>query len=204
MGVAGPVNRLGGVLRSLNAAGAQGLALLAACVLLVVPAFGGDAVRELLRYDRAALAGGQWWRLLTAHVVHLDLRHALVNALGLALMWALFVRDYPARRWAVIVLASIAAIDAGLWLNHSTLLWYVGSSGALHGIMAAGVLARLRRGEREGWVLAGVLAAKLAYEQVWGALPLSGSDAVVVSAHLYGVLGGGLAALLLRPAAAPL
>ncbi len=192
------------VLHSLNAAGAQVLALLAACLLLLLPAVGGDAARSVLRYDRVALAGGEWWRLLTAHVVHLDLRHALVNALGLVLMWALFAREYSGRQWAVIVLASIAAIDAGLWLNHSTLLWYVGSSGALHGIMAAGVLARLRRREREGWLLAALVAAKLAYEQRWGALPFSGSDAVVVSAHLYGVLGGALPAVLMRPAAAPL
>jgi rhomboid family GlyGly-CTERM serine protease len=198
------VTRLGGVLRSLNATGARGLALLGACLLLLLPALGGDTVRELLRYDRAALAGGEWWRLLTAHVVHLSLRHAAVNALGLVLMWALFVRDYSGRQWAVIVSASIAAIDAGLWLNHSTLLWYVGSSGALHGIMAAGVLAWLRRGERDGWLLAGILAAKLGYEQLWGALPFSGSDAVVVSAHLYGVLGGVLPALFMRAAAAPL
>ena len=204
MGVSEPVTHARRVLRVLQGEGAHGLALLGACLLLVLPALGADPLRSLLRYDRVGLAEGQWWRLLTAHVVHLDLRHALVNALGLALLWVLFVRDYLARQWAVILLASIAAIDAGLWLNHSTLLWYVGSSGALHGIMAAGVLARLRRHEREGWVLAGLLVVKLAYEQVWGALPFSGSDAVIVSAHLYGVLGGALAAAFLRAPAAPL
>lgn len=204
MAAAEPVNLVRRVLRPLNVEGTHGLALLTACLLLVLPMLGGDRARLLLRYDRAALAGGQWWRLLTAHVVHLDLRHALVNVLGFALLWALFVRDYLPRQWAVIVAASVAAIDTGLWLNHSTLLWYVGSSGALHGVMAAGVLARARRGEREGWLLGGLLVAKLLYEQAWGALPFSGSDAVIVSAHLYGVLGGALGAAFMRPAAAPL
>jgi rhomboid family GlyGly-CTERM serine protease len=204
MGGGGPVSPVSRLLRSLNAEGAHGAALLIACLLLLLPALGGEAARSLLRYDRTALAAGEWWRLLTAHVVHLDLRHALVNALGLVLLWALFVRDYSARQWALIAVASIGAIDAGLWLKHSTLLWYVGSSGALHGIMAAGVRARVRRGEREGWLLGGLLVAKLTYEQLWGALPFSGSDAVIVSAHLYGVLGGALAAVLMRPAAAPL
>ena len=41
---------------------------------------------------------------------------------------------------------SVAAIDTGLWLRDSTVAWYVGSSGALHGVMAAGTLAHLRRG----------------------------------------------------------
>jgi rhomboid family GlyGly-CTERM serine protease len=119
-------------------------------------------------------------------------------------MWALFARDYQPRQWLVIALSSIAAIDAGLWLWDSTLRWYVGSSGALHGIMAAGTLARLRRREGEGWVLAAFLAAKLAWEQGVGALPLSGSDPVVVDAHLFGVLGGLAAAAVLRPRAEPL
>ncbi len=32
----------------------------------------GDSVSALLRYDRGAIAAGGWWRLLTAHIVHLD------------------------------------------------------------------------------------------------------------------------------------
>jgi rhomboid family GlyGly-CTERM serine protease len=151
----------------------------------------------LLRYERAGLERGQWWRTVTAHLVHLDLRHALLNCGGLALVWALFAPDYSPRRWLIIVLAGAAAIDAGLWFGDSTVQWYVGSSGVLHGVMAAGALAHLRRGEREGWVLAGLLAAKLLYEHFAGALPFSGSDPVVVDAHLYGVLGGAAAAAFL-------
>jgi hypothetical protein len=97
------------------------------------------------------------------------------------------------------VLASMAAIDAGLWLCDSTVAWYVGSSGVLHGVMAAGTLAQLRRGEATGWVLLAFLAGKLAYEHWVGALPLAGS-VVVVDAHLYGVAGGALAAAFLKPA----
>ena len=204
MGVDRPVKPVRRVLQSLNCDGRLGLALLAACALLLLPTLAGEAGRGLLRYDRVALAAGQWWRLLTAHVVHLDIRHALLNGLGLALMWALFARDYSPRQWVRIVLGAMAAIDAGLWLCDSTVLWYVGSSGALHGVMAAGALARLRRGEGEGWVLAGLLAVKLAYEHWLGALPFSGSDPVVVSAHLYGVIGGAAVAAFLKPHRRPL
>jgi len=137
-------------------------------------------------------------------VVHLDIRHALLNSLGLALLWALFARDYSPRQWGAVVLGAMAAIDAGLWLCDSTLLWYVGSSGALHGVMAAGALAHVRRGQRDGWVLAGLLAMKLAYEHWLGALPFSGLDTVVVSAHLYGAIGGTAVAGFLRPHRAPL
>jgi len=198
------VNRVQVALKSLNCDGRRGLALLAACLLLLLPTVGGEGGRQLLRYDRRGLAAGQWWRLLSAHLVHLDVRHAVLNIAGLALMWALFARDYSAKAWLAIVLTAMAAIDAGLWLGDSTVLWYVGSSGALHGVMAAGTLARLRRGEREGWVLAAALAAKLAYEHWVGALPFSGGDSVVVDAHLYGALGGAAAAVFLEPRTEPL
>jgi rhomboid family GlyGly-CTERM serine protease len=193
------VNRVHVALRSLNCDGRRGLALIGACLLLLMPTFGGEPGRQLLRYDRTGLAAGQWWRLLSAHLVHLDLRHALLNSIGLILMWALFARDYSPKAWLAIVLGAIAAIDAGLWLGDSTVLWYVGSSGALHGVMAAGTLAHLRNRERDGWILAGLLALKLAYEQSVGPLPFSGSDPVVVDAHLYGVLGGAGVAAFLKP-----
>jgi rhomboid family GlyGly-CTERM serine protease len=193
------VNHVHLALRSLNLDGRRGLALLLACLLLLLPTLAGEAGRALLRYERSALADGEWWRLLSAHLVHLDLRHALLNVGGLALVWALFARDYSPKAWLAIVLGAIAAIDAGLWLGDSTVQWYVGSSGALHGALAAGVLAHVRKGEPHGWLLAGLLAAKLLYEQAVGALPFSGSDPVVVDAHLYGVAGGAAVAALLSP-----
>jgi rhomboid family GlyGly-CTERM serine protease len=199
-----PVNRLRGLLRSLNCDPPYGWALLAVCALLVLVTLGGDDGRVLLRYDRAALASGELWRLVTAHLVHLDLHHVLLNCLGLLLMWILFARDYPPRQWLVVVLGSVAAIDAGLALWDSTVRWYVGSSGALHGVMAAGTLAHLRRRERDGWLLAAFLAGKLLWEQGVGALPLSGSDPVVVDAHLFGAAGGLAAAAFLKVAREPL
>jgi len=204
MGVGYLRDRVHGALASLNCDGRRGIALLSACLLLLLLTLPGDSARRALRYDRTGLAAGEYWRLLSAHLVHLDVRHALLNSLGLALMWALFARDYSPRQWLAIVLASIAAIDVGLWFGDSTVLWYVGSSGALHGVMAAGTVAHLRAGERDGWILAALLVAKLAYEQWAGALPLSGSDPVVVDAHLYGVLGGALMAACLKRSPLPL
>ena len=199
-----PASGFSRLLRSLNCDGRFGLALLAACGLLLAPVLAGDAARALLRYERAGLAAGQWWRLLTAHAVHLDLEHAALNSLGIVLMWALFARDYRPRQWLAILLGAIAVIDCGLWLRDSTVAWYVGSSGALHGVMAAGTLAHLRRRDLDGWILAAFLLVKLGYEQWAGALPFSGLGAgVVVNAHLYGVLGGLAVAGVQKPAPGP-
>ena len=204
MNAKGPVTMIRRVLTSLNCDGKYGVALLVACAVLLLPELGGDAGRALLRYDRAGLAAGQWWRLLTAHVVHMGLEHAALNSLGLVLMWALFARDYTPRQWVSIALASIAAIDAGLWLRDSTVAWYVGSSGALHGVMAAGTLAHLRRRDLDGWILGAFIIVKLTYEQTSGALPFAEGEGVVVDAHLYGALGGLAVAAFLKSRAEPL
>ena len=200
-----PVNALNRLLKSLNCDGKWGLALLASCAALLLPVLAGDTGRYALRYDRAALAAGQWWRLVTAHFVHLDFDHAALNSLGLVLMWALFARDYRPLHWLAILVGAIAAIDAGLWLRDSTIAWYVGSSGALHGIMAAGTLAHVRRRDVDGWLLAAFILVKLAYEQSAGALPFTDNHAgVVVDAHLFGTIGGAAIAAFLAPRREPL
>jgi rhomboid family GlyGly-CTERM serine protease len=195
-----PVGGFKSLLTSLNGDGRWGLALLASLAGLLLLQLGGAASVAKLRYDRGALAAGQLWRLATAHLVHLDLRHALLNGAGLALMWALFARDYRGRQWALILAAAAVAIDLGLWFRDTDVLWYVGASGVLHGVMAAGTLAALRRGERDGFILAAFIIVKLAYEQSGAVLPFAGSALpVVVNAHLYGAVGGFAAALWMKP-----
>ncbi len=180
----------------MNCDGRYGLALLIVAACLLLASAGGDTVRAFARFERAAIADGEYGRLLTAHVVHLGLRHTVLNVLGLVLMWALFARDYRPGRWLVIVFASIIAIDAGLWFLAPEVQWYVGASGWLHGVLAAGTLAHVRRRDPDGWILAVFLVGKLGLEQ-WHALPLAGDVPVVVQAHLYGALGGLAAALCL-------
>src|ERR1700686_2943219 len=142
----------------------------------------GDSVGQLLRYDRSAIAAGGWWRLLTAHIVHLDVHHLLLNELGLVLMWSLFARDYDAVEWCAIVSAGALAISSGLWWLSPRVGWYVGASGVLHTVMAAGAAKHLVERSWDRWILLAGLCAKLAWEH-WGgpAAPL-----VVVDAHWYG------------------
>src|SRR6204780_2625911 len=153
----------------------------------------GDNVDQLLRYDRGAIAAGGWWRLLTAHIVHLDVHHLILNELGLVLVWSLFAQDYDAVEWCAIVLSGALAISSGLWWLSPRVSWYVGLSGVLHVIMGAGCARHLVVRAWDRWILIGCLAAKLAYEQLGGHEP----PLVVVDAHLYGAAGGFVVGALL-------
>lgn len=148
-----------------------------------------------LRYDRAAIAAGEAWRLLTGHLVHLGAMHLALNAAGLVLVAALVGPHMRLPAWGTAFVVSALAISAGLWLVAPGLDWYVGLSGVLHGLLVAGAAAAI--GERRerlfaGTVLAAV-AAKLVWEQTTGPTPgtaaLAGGP-VVVDAHLFGALGG--------------
>ena len=203
MNAEAPPHGLGGFLKSLNADRAYGWALLGVCALLGIIELAGEPLRAAWSYQRTAIGAGEWWRVITAHFVHLDANHALLNTLGLVLMWALFARDYSPLRWLAIYLVSSLAISFGLYVFDPQVEWYVGASGALHGVMTAGTLAHLRRRDLDGWILAAFILAKLSYEQIAGSMPFAGSAITLVDAHLYGAIGGLALALLLRSRAEP-
>ena len=170
------------------------LALLVACLLL---AAGGDEARELGRYEREGLANGEYWLLVSGHLVHLGAGHLWPNVVALAIVGLLFEDVFRNADWWRVSAASAAAIDFGLYALQPGVAWYVGLSGVLHGIVAAGALALVLRGQRVGDVLAVALAAKLLFEQLAGPMPFTAESVggpVVVAAHLYGAVGGLLAA----------
>ena len=166
--------------------------------VLVLLSLTGESGREWLRYERSAVLQGQYWRLLTGHLVHGSVQHLLLNGVGLGLIAALFTREYSLRGWLLILACSVATIDLGFVLLEPQLQWYVGFSGVLHGALAAGALGWWRHESRRlALALTAVLVGKLAWEQWHGALPFSGDMPVVVDAHLYGAIGGALAGAVL-------
>jgi rhomboid family GlyGly-CTERM serine protease len=168
-------------------------------VIAILLQMAGPEGRELLAWDRSALASGELWRLVTGHFVHLGWSHLGLNLAGLALVTWITGGAYGLLRWTVIAVVTIAVIDAGFWYLYGNLDWYVGLSGLLHGLLAAGLLAGIRERDREALVLALLVTGKLVWEQTLGPLPGSESGAggaVIVNAHLYGAVGGILGALI--------
>jgi rhomboid family GlyGly-CTERM serine protease len=159
----------------------------------------GEAPRLALRWSRPDIAAGEAWRLVTGHLVHLDLEHALLNVAGLLLVWALFSRVFTAAQWALTLLAGVVAIDLGLWVVNVELQWYVGASGLLHTAMAAGIVRQMLARDPVAWGLGVLGVGKLLYEHFSGAMPFTSSGALVVTdAHLYGAVAGMICGVLLR------
>lgn len=106
-------------------------------------------------FDRAAIAQGEWWRLLSAHLVHGDPVHAAWDIAALLLLGLLFE---PRLQWRLplVLLGGVVAVDAWLWWGEPGLLYYCGLSGILNSLMVFGLL-QWWRDERHP--LLGVVAA---------------------------------------------
>jgi rhomboid family GlyGly-CTERM serine protease len=172
--------------------------LILTCALIAVF---GEPGRTLFRYDRPAIIDGEVWRLLTGHLSHLGPSHLALNMAGLVLVWILVGRYLTASRWLLVLFVSTATASTGFWFIDEQMLWYVGLSGVLHGLIIAGGIQGLKDLPGESAVILALVTGKLIWEQVAGPLPGSESASggtVVVNAHLYGAIGGAISALLLR------
>lgn len=176
---------------------APAAALCAIWVILQI--FGGP---ERWGYERQAIGEGELWRLLTGNLVHLNARHLALNLIILTGVMTVWGRELarPATFFGLFM-ASALAVGIGLWTADEGLAWYVGASGALHGLFAAGIV--LASGADPLFRAAAALGLlfKLALEtQVdIGTSGLIGAP-VIPAAHEWGSAGGCLAALLWKAA----
>jgi rhomboid family GlyGly-CTERM serine protease len=171
---------------------------------------GGAPLFVLLAYQRSSILAGELWRLLTGHLVHASGSHLLWNLGATALVGLAVARALSARDWLVAALAVALASSVAVLLVQPQVRAMTGLSGLLHGLLAAGATADIRRGEKFGWLFLGLLAAKVAWEQVSGPTALTRTalgGEIAVGAHAFGALAGLVAGLVLpvqaRPAPRP-
>lgn len=167
---------------------------LSAAILALAGA--GAPATEALAYTRTGLQEAEFWRLLSAHLVHLSPMHAFMNVLGLVLVAGLLWDVLAPRALAAAMVASGLAVSLGLWAFDPEVDWYVGFSGVLHGLFVWGGLRCWQQRSGLGGLLLLAVLAKLVWEQSAG--PMPGADraiggAILVQSHLYGAVGGGLA-----------
>ncbi|NOZ51573.1 MAG: rhombosortase [Gammaproteobacteria bacterium] len=170
----------------------HGLPIVIILSLTFLGFFGSD-VTLWLRFDRNAIFAGEIWRLLSGHLTHLSWSHLLMNAAGLALIWALFRRRLSNGRWIQVMVISALLISLLLLLLNPQLRWYVGFSGILHAMFVVGCIYDSKAGRWDAKLLLFIIIAKLAWEQIIGPLPGSettAGGAVIVDAHLYGAVSG--------------
>lgn len=152
------------------------------------------------------LIGGEWWRGISYMFVHANTIHLVMNMAGLWVLGPLVERAFGRLRFALIYLVSgCVAWSLYLFLPADQL---VGASGCIMGLLGATVAVVLR-----AWVtqraaiarqiffrLLSVVALQVVFDQSVNYMNRGDSNAPQIAglAHLLGLAGGFITALLLR------
>ncbi len=148
---------------------------------------------EALQFDRHAIGAGEWWRLVSAHGVHLGPSHMLLNGAVLVVVMVLVGRELTPGEWLALGLVCGLTISIGIWLWQPETTRFAGLSGVLHGLIIAGAMRALPRQRPLSGVILALLAIKLGSEMLFGPTPGTANLAdgpVLVESHLLGALAG--------------
>lgn len=170
-------------------------------ILVSLLAYAFDAsLSELLVYQRDLVTQGEVWRAFSGHFFHTNGFHFLLNGAAVAMLWALHGQFYTIKRYLFVFVNSAIICAIGIHWFSPNIEQYVGLSGILHGIFIWGAIEDIKAKERTGYLLLLGVILKIAHEQYFGAsedvAELIGAN-VAINAHLWGVIGGIFAALLL-------
>ena len=127
---------------------------------------------------------GEYWRLLTAGFVHVELWHLAMNMMALLSLGKIFEPLLGVRRYLLILIPSII-VGSLFVLSSPENSFVVGISGGIYGLLAAYVTLILRTG---GWRIPPVRAALM--NMLFINLLLNFLPNISVHAHLGGFVTG--------------
>ena len=146
----------------------------------------------LLWLDKAALAAGEWWRLVSPTLVHGSILHLLFNMYFLYLVGPLVEQLYGSGRFLLVYLLTAAAASVASYLFGSAVP-SVGASGAIFGL--CGVLLAVSQAhrpilDRRGRALMSQIGGLVVINLVLGFGIAGMGGGIDNAAHVGGLLAG--------------
>lgn len=148
----------------------------------------------VLSLERSAVAAGQLWRLLTGNLVHFGWAHTAMNLAAFLLCSFGLLAQMSLVRFIYLLSVCCLAVGLGIYFLNPEYATYAGLSGAIHGLIVAGLF---QTGLHPLWLRAVafvIVVAKIIEEQSpnYQATDLQNLIPVPVAAdaHLYGALAG--------------
>lgn len=138
----------------------------------------------------AAVADGEWWRLVTGGFLHAGLFHLFLNMFILYILGSLLEPAMGRLRFGVVYFSALLSGSFGALLLSSPQQLTVGASGAVFGLMGAAVVVMRARGLNPMETGIGMLI--ILNLGITFLVP-----GISIGGHVGGLLGGALAAFLL-------
>lgn len=145
---------------------------------------------------------GEFWRIITAHLTHLDWPHFAMNMTGMALCLLVYRGDLPAWHWLSSYLFVSIFSSLGLLCIYEDYQRYVGFSDVLHGWILIGAAAISPREPKLALTVFVLFWLKIAEENSGMKFFTStgiDTETIATESHLFGAIGGMLYALLFLP-----
>jgi rhomboid protease GluP len=147
-------------------------------------------------FNGKLVLGGEWWRMLTASLLHLDLAHLAANCLALALCGTMIER-LIGREWlsGTLFVGAFGGSLGSLIVNDAT-MHSIGASGAITAVLACGYVAAWRlttkeeRSQVHGRLVGFLLPALIPLAQPTGIK-------VDIAGHIGGAAAGALVGLVI-------
>lgn len=162
----------------------------AIAAIFAVRFFGGDLNAELLQRFSAfnfAISQGEWWRGLTAALLHVDFLHVLFNGYAIYLFGPRLERQVGTPAFAALYVASAAAGSAVSFITGDLGDAGIGASGAVFGLLGAWLFV--------SWRLRGTAHGRAQFNQLLLLLALNAAlpfflPLIGWQAHLGGLVAG--------------
>lgn len=178
----------GGASRVLSAFIAT-LLLLGACWAVEIANYLGDGSLSQ-RYGIQAHNGPTIWHIFTAPFLHANLDHIMANSVPLAIFGFLAaLRGFA--RFVTVSLVIMVASGLGVWFLSSPGTVTVGASGLIFGYFGY-LIARGFVEHRPFDIVVGLIIVLFYGTMIFGALP--GQPGISWQAHMFGLIGGVIAA----------
>jgi rhomboid family GlyGly-CTERM serine protease len=145
----------------------------------------------LFYFELSPVTSGEWWRLLTDHLIHTDWEHWLWNAVALTVLGS-YLEKQSKCLWFQGMLIGTASVNILLLSGWTQVTLYCGLSGVLNTLLVL-ALFHYWRETRSGWVItaAFICLSKLTLELFFGVSLLTDITwPPFPPAHLVGTLAG--------------
>jgi membrane associated rhomboid family serine protease len=193
------VRRVGGGLRAGAAPATYALIAINVAAFLVELAGGGAAsiggggtVIHDAGLSGPQVADGEVWRIVTSGFLHAGVLHIALNMFALYILGSLLEPGIGTPRFLGVYFVSLLAGSFGALLLDPNKIT-VGASGAIFGLMAAAFIIARHRGLEQ-------LASQIGFFVIINLVITFSVPEISLGAHLGGLIGGGLAALLITSA----
>jgi membrane associated rhomboid family serine protease len=136
------------------------------------------------------VAHGEWWRLVTSAFLHYGPFHLLLNMLALYWFGSLLEQRIGSGRFLLLYIVSGLAGSAGALIAAPTSAT-VGASGAIFGILGAGLVLEMQGDHVFGGAALGIIVINLVLNLFF----VFGGGNISIGGHIGGLVGGAIAML---------